>query len=103
MVNSAREPYWGITSVFSLSPMIAETTDFELMGKVFGSFVTQSPIRFDANAGVISVNTQARRLGCFVYLIGQIADHKNIESLLLSLPSEGLAMLKENLVANGLR
>jgi hypothetical protein len=75
----------------------------EFIGKVFGSFVTQSPIRFNTNAGVISVNTQARRLGCFIYLIGQIADHKNIESLLLSLPSNGLAMLKENLVANGLR
>jgi hypothetical protein len=85
--------------------MISEASGFtnELIGKVFGSFVTQSAIRFDANAGVISVNTQARRLGCFVYLIGQIADHKNIESLLLSLPSDGLAMLKENLVANGLR
>ncbi|MEK6283370.1 MAG: hypothetical protein AABN95_23695 [Acidobacteriota bacterium] len=85
--------------------MISQTPGFteELIGRVFGSFVTQSPIRFNANAGVISINTQARRLGCFIYLIGKVADHKNIESLLLSLPSDEIAMLKENLVANDLR
>lgn len=69
----------------------------EAVEETFRGFVTSTPIWFDTSSGVLSVNTQARRLGIFVYLVGQISNKRSIESLLLSLPAEDLAAVKSNL------
>lgn len=74
----------------------------EAVEETFRGFVTSTPIWSDDSGGVLSVNTQARRLGVFVYLVGQISNKRSIESLLLSLPAEELAALKSNLSSNKL-
>lgn len=74
----------------------------EAIEETFRGFVTSTPIWSDDSGGVLSVNTQARRLGIFVYLVGQISNKRSIESLLLSLPAEELTALKSNLSSNKL-
>jgi hypothetical protein len=73
----------------------------EAVAHLFAGLVTRSHLWFDASSGVISVNTQARRLGCFIYLLGQVARGKRIESLLLSLSSQDVAALKRNIDDGG--
>jgi hypothetical protein len=73
----------------------------EAVAKLFAGLVTRSHPWLDASSGVISINTQARRLGCFIYLLGQITRGKRIESLLLSLSSQEVAALKRNIDDSG--
>jgi hypothetical protein len=68
---------------------------------VFGSLTSNAPIRFDHVAGIVSVNTQARRLGCLTFLAGKVAKGRKIESLLLSMPAQEIAALNDNLRLNG--
>jgi hypothetical protein len=74
----------------------------ESVADLFAGVVTRSHLWFDASSGVISINTQARRLGCFIYLLGQIARGKRIESLLLALSSQEVAILKRNIEDSGI-
>ncbi len=60
-----------------------------------------SPLRFGQNSGIMSVNTQARRLGCFIYLLHSIKNGRKIESLLFSTNNKELCELKENLLEHG--
>ncbi len=69
--------------------------------ELFTGFVSQSPLWFDSNSGVLSVNTQSRRLGCIIYILGQVARGRKVESLLLSPSTEELAELKKNINSNG--
>jgi len=71
------------------------------VAELFGGLVSTSPIWFDSASGVVSVNTQARRLGCLIFLIGQVAHGRKIQSLLFSLPVHELTDLKQNLTDNG--
>src|SRR5688572_20297293 len=68
---------------------------------VFGSLISNAPIRFDHVAGIVSVNTQARRLGCLTFLAGKVAKGRKIESLLLSMPAQEIAALNDNFRLNG--
>lgn len=72
-----------------------------LASELFTGFVSPSPLWFDSNCGVVSVSTQSRRLGCIIYILGQVAEGRKIESLLLSPSTEELADLKRNLNSNG--
>jgi hypothetical protein len=63
---------------------------------------SEAPVWFDSTSGVVSVNTQARRLGCLVYILGQVAHGRKIESLLVSLSARELDHLKQNLSEYGL-
>lgn len=54
------------------------------------------------DCGVVSVNTQARRLGCFLFLLKQIATNQGLEALLLDQKSDKLQELKSNIVSVGL-
>ena len=74
----------------------------ESAAELFAGFVSQSPLWFDSNCGVVSVNTQSRRLGCIIYILGQVARGRKVESLLLSPSTEELAELKRNINDNGL-
>ena len=69
--------------------------------ELFTGFVSQSPLWFDSSSGVVSVNTQSRRLGCIIYILGQVARGRKVESLLLSPSTEELAELKKNINGNG--
>ncbi len=73
----------------------------ESVAELFAGFVSQSPLWFDSNSGVVSVNTQSRRLGCIIYILGQIARGRKVESVLLSPSSEELDELKKNINSNG--
>ena len=73
----------------------------ESTAELFTGFVSQSPLWFDGNCGVVSVNTQSRRLGCIIYILGQVARGRKIESLLLSPSTEELAELENNVTSNG--
>ena len=42
------------------------------IAELFGGLVSTSPVWSDSASGVMSVNTQARRLGCLAFLIGKI-------------------------------
>ena len=79
------------------------TVDPQIASELFSSFVSQSPLWFGSNAGVVSVNTQARRLGCLIYILGQVKKGRRIESMLLALPSKELAELKRNLLEYGFK
>ncbi len=65
-------------------------------------FTSEAPAWFDSAGGVVSVNTQARRLGCLVYLLGQVARGRKIESVLVSLSADELDRLRQNIFACGL-
>lgn len=71
------------------------------VAELFCGLVSTSPIWFDSVSGVVSVNTQARRLGSLIFLIGKIAQGRKIQSLLFSLPMQELTELKQNLADNG--
>jgi hypothetical protein len=71
------------------------------VSKLFGNLTSNAAIHFDHVAGIVSVNTQARRLGCLTFLTGKVARGKKIESLLLSMPSQEIAALNDNLIRNG--
>lgn len=73
----------------------------ESVAELFAGFVSRSPLWFDSNSGVVSVNTQSRRLGCIIYILGQIARGRKVESVLLSPSSEELDELKKNINSNG--
>ena len=73
----------------------------QIATELFTGFVSQSPFWFDSSSGVVSVNTQSRRLGCIIYILGQVACGRKVESLLLSPPTEELAELKKNINSNG--
>ena len=68
---------------------------------LFGGLVSNAPIWLEKHAGIISVNTQARRLGCLIFLQGEVASGRKIESLLLSMPASAIAGLNENIRENG--
>jgi hypothetical protein len=68
---------------------------------LFGNLVSTSPIWLDSNCGIVSVNTQARRLGCMIYLIGLLVKGHKIETLLLSPPPQEILALKDNIIKNG--
>ncbi len=68
---------------------------------VLGSLVSKAPISFDSAAGIVSVNTQARRLGCLTFLVCKVAGGRRVESLLLAPSREEIATLNENLRSNG--
>jgi hypothetical protein len=68
--------------------------------ELFGGLVSSAPLWFDSVSGVVSVNTQARRLGCLLYLLGKVAAGRKMQSLLVSLPASELADLKTNLEDN---
>ena len=65
-------------------------------------FTSEAPVWFDSTSGIVSVNTQARRLGCLVYLLGHVAHGRKIESLLVSLSARELNHLRQNLSEYGL-
>lgn len=73
----------------------------ERAAEFFGGFVSQSPLSLDSNCGVMSVNTQSRRLGCIIYILGQVAHGRKIESLLFSPSTQELDELKKNITGNG--
>lgn len=77
------------------------TIDAVCVTNVFGNLTSNAPIQFDHVAGIVSVNTQARRLGCLTFLTGKVAKGSKIESLLLSMPAQEIAVLNENLRLNG--
>jgi len=68
---------------------------------VFGGNLSSASMVASSSGGVVSVNTQARRLGCLVYLLGLVSRGRKIESLLLSLSVSEVASLKHNINANG--
>ncbi len=74
----------------------------ESAAQLFAGFVAQSPLWFDSNCGVVSVNTQSRRLGCIIYILGQVARGRKMETLLLSPSTDELVELKRNINNNGL-
>lgn len=87
---------------FSLPKMASSVNvTAESVAEFFAGFVSQSPLWFDSNSGVLSVNTQSRRLGCMSYILGQVAHGRKIESLLLSPSTEKLGELKKNINSNG--
>jgi len=87
---------------FSLQKMASSVNvTADSVAELFAGFVSQSPLWFDSNSGVVSVNTQSRRLGCMIYVLGQVARGRKVESLLLSPSSEELDELKKNINSNG--
>ena len=50
----------------------------------------------------VSVNTQARRLGCLLYLLGEIGAGRGLEALLMTPSLNNLLSLRENIRAEGL-
>jgi len=75
--------------------------DANTIAILLDGFVSPTSLWFDGNSGVLSVNTQARRFGCLVYLLGLVSQGRKVESMLLSLPSQEVLALKRNLAANG--
>lgn len=73
----------------------------ESAAEFFEGLVSQSPLWFDSNCGVVSVNTQSRRLGCIIYILGQVAHGRKIEPLLFSPSTQELDELKKNITGNG--
>ncbi len=73
----------------------------ETVVNLFGELISFSPIWFDSNCAIVSVNTQARRLGCIIYILGEISRGRKIESLLLSHQPQEITSLKDNIQANG--
>ena len=67
----------------------------------FGDLISKSPFWVGTDAGVVSVNTQARRLGCLTYLTGKVARGRKVESLLFALSKEEIADLKQNIRDGG--
>ena len=63
--------------------------------------MSSASVWFTNSSGVVSVNTQARRLGCLIYLIGLVSQGRKIESLLLSLSATEVGLLKRNINNNG--
>ena len=87
---------------FSLPKMVSSVNiTAQSAAELFTGFVSQAPLWFGSHSGVVSVNTQSRRLGCMIYILGQVAHGRKIESLLLSPSTEELDELKENINKNG--
>ncbi len=63
--------------------------------------ISTSPIWFGKNNGILSVNTQARRLGCILYLLCSVRNGKKVESLLFSPKANEIEDLKSNLIRHG--
>ena len=87
---------------FSLPKLVSRmNVTAQIASELFNGFVSQSPLWFDSHSGVVSVNTQSRRLGCMIYILGHVAGGRKIESLLLSPSTEELVELKKNINSNG--
>ena len=87
---------------FSLPKLVSNANiTAQSAAQLFAGFVSRSPLWFDSNSGVVSVNTQSRRLGCMIYILGQVDRGRKVESLLLSPPTEELDELKKNINNNG--
>lgn len=84
----------------SLGDSTSAATPFQV-AELFGGLVSSSLLWFDSVSGVVSVNTQARRLGCVLFLLGKVAAGRKMQSLLASLPPSELADLSKNLEDNG--
>src|SRR5689334_18182974 len=68
--------------------------------QLFGEVVSRSPLWFNAGTGVLSVNTQARRLGCLLFLLGQVSRGRKLHSVLLRQAPDELKALAHNLEVN---
>lgn len=83
----------------SLGNPVANVTSPQVT-ELFGGLVSSSGLWFDSGSGVVSVNTQARRIGCLLYLLGKVTEGRKMQSLLEVSPVSELADLKKNLEDN---
>lgn len=88
-----------VANIKKISPIPGITASSVAL--LFGGCLSSASMWLTDSGGVVSVNTQARRLGCLVYLIGLVSRGRKIESLLLSLSASEVALLKRNINANG--
>jgi hypothetical protein len=73
-------------------------SDVELL---LGRFASSASFLDSRNTGILSVNAQARRLGCLVYLVGLVASGRKVRSLLIAPSPSELADLKCHLQEHG--
>lgn len=77
--------------------------DAGAVAATFGSLSSSACIWIPGAVGVVSVNSQARRLGCLMHLLGLISKGLNVEPVLFALPSAEMADLHANLADQGVR
>lgn len=81
------------------------TTNVEITAggveRLLGKFVASALFRNVKSSGILSVNSQARRLGCITYLVGIVSSGRKVRSLLMSPSSAEVAELTRNLQEHG--
>lgn len=72
--------------------------DVELL---LGRFASSTSLQDSRSAGILSVNAQARRLGCLIYLVGLVASGRRLRSLLMAPSPSELADLESHVRKQG--
>lgn len=71
------------------------------LAEVLSQLLPRGGLRFGKLSGVLSVNTQARRLGVLLFVLERIQSGKRLARVLSSVDADELKALKDNCVANG--
>ena len=73
-------------------------SDVEML---LGKLAASASFLNSRSTGILSVNTQARRLGCITYMVGLVSSGRKVRSLLMSPSSSDVADLKRNIQEHG--